>query len=237
MKMSDLKKNEVKVRAALKKQGNQLIAKERMRIVIPTRYRSKQLARFGSETQTLGIFMYVLDDNSYALSMAPAIMTILPDDTKDSLLDGQESTEFIFEKGSVVVANVEVIRDAKLLYYIYNEVISTGNVPAFFDYLSLGRLFDFAMHFTGTNPASSVSIMHLLISLVARDPKDLNLYFRQSTTGTDFKDATYISIRSTTHGANNTIAKIMGGYFSDKVTSALVNPATEEEPIEHILRA
>lgn len=76
----------------------------------------------------------------------------------------------------------------------------------------------------------------MLLSVIARNPDDLNQFFRQVTTGKDLERVKFIQLRSSTHGANNTTARLLGSHFSDNLTSALVNPSDREENIERILR-
>ena len=45
-----------------------------------------------------------------------------------------------------------------------------------------------------------------------------------------------IPFRSVTYGATNTTAKLMGAYFDEGLTSALVNPSQRTEKIEELLR-
>ena len=222
--------------SAMVAKNDSYIATKEVRIYTPLRFKDKNLITFGDATYILGIFAYVVDGNKYAISLSPSMVSVEPDFVNEVYIDQTVYLELIFEKGSRVIVDRNLINDDKLLYHIYNEVLSQGNIPKFFNYDSLSYLFNFDKYFTGTKVANSILIIHLLLSLVARDPNDLNNYFRTVYKKELADSAVFIPIRSVTHGATNTTARLMNGYFTDKTISALNNPSTREEDIEHILR-
>lgn len=237
MNMKDLKRDAAAVHACMKEVDDKVVAMKPIKIYIPTRFRDKGLAIFSSEIFILGCHLLVTEDNKFGINNIPGMMRVEPDDIVEVMLDGVPHIELSFLAGSNIYASVMIVKNDKLLYHLYNEMLSRGNVPVYLDYLDRGRLFDYAKYFGGATLSNSISILHLLISLVSRDAKDLNVYFRQTTDGKDMLNLATVPIRSVTHGASNAVGRIMGGHFSDKITAALVNPSTEEENIEHILRS
>ena len=163
-------------------------------------------------------------------------MRIEPTSMSNVMLNGVEYIEFTFDPGSTVIASNELVHDGKSLYYLFDEVPSRGNIPIFMNYEDLINMFDTASEFAGVKLASTPTILHMLLSKVGRDPKDPNKYFRQTSNGKDLDDVLFIELRSNTHGATNTTARILGSYFEENITGALVNQSTKLEPIERILR-
>jgi hypothetical protein len=190
----------------------------------------------GNEIYVLGIFMLAVEDRYYAVNNIAAMMRIEPSSVNTVVLDDKDYFEFLFEPGDRVFAATDLVKDDKLIYYIFDEIVAKGNVPVYLDYLDLGRLFDSAPHYAGVTLASTPTVLHMLLSVIARNPDDLNQFFRQVTTGKDLERVKFIQLRSSTHGANNTTARLLGSHFSDNLTSALVNPSDREENIERILR-
>lgn len=237
MDLGKMKRNPDRVRAALKELSDgSVVTKTGCKIYTPVSFRDKNLASVGNEVHIVGIYMMTVDDSDYAVSLINAMMRIEPSAINQVTIEGVDHFEFIFEPGDTVFGSTDLVVNGKLIYYIYDEVVAKGNVPPFMDYLDLGRLFDSARHHAEKKLASTPTILHMLLSMIARNPDDLTQYFRQVTTGKDLERVRFVQLRSTTHGATNTTARLMGSHFSDSLTSALVNPSDREENIEHILR-
>jgi hypothetical protein len=164
------------------------------------------------------------------------MMRIEPSSVTTVVLDGKDHYEFSFEVGDAVFASTDLVKNDKLLYYIFDEIVARGNVPVYLSYLDLGRLFDSAPKYAGVTLASTPTILHMLLSVVARNPDDPHQFFRQVTNGKDLDRVEFIPLRSNIYGANNTTARLLGSHFADNLTSALVNPSDREENIERILR-
>lgn len=236
MQMKDFKRDASVIHNALKQVGDKVITTKDLKIYIPYRFIDKGLAIISSNIYILGVHMITVGDK-FGICNIPGLMKVTPDDMNDVNIDNVRHSELSFMAGSVVYDNIHIVKQDKLLYHLYNEMLSRGNVPVYLDYLDRGRLFDYAVDFGGAKLAGSISILHLLISLVSRDPKDLTRFFRQSTDGKDMTNLTTVPIRSVTHGASNAASRVTGGHFSDKITAALINHTHEEENIEHILRS
>lgn len=235
--MSDLKHNAKAVQSALDEKGDRLVANKPVSIIVPARFVDKNFLVMGEETQVLGLFLYVLGDKSYAYSNAPAMVSIDPDDMKDIILDDEPCIQFFFEKGSTVFKTVHLIQSDKLLYYIYREFVSMGNVPRYMDYLTFSRIFENATYFTGVKLASTITITHLLISLVARNPKNKQEYFRTVGDGKNYNTVAYEGVRSVAYGANNDVARMIGGHFADKMVTAMITENKETQEMEAIWRS
>jgi hypothetical protein len=237
LNIKDFTRDAVKVQAALTElSGGAIVTKGGVKIYIPTRYRDKSLATIGNETYILGLFMMTVDDKYYAVSSVNALMKIEPSSVNLVVMDDKDYFEFEFEAGDTVFPTTDLVKSDKLLYYIFDEIVARGNVPIFMNYTDLGNLFESAQKHAGKQLSSTPTILHMLLSVIARDSKDLTRYFRQVTNGKDLDTVEFLQLRSSTHGATNTTAKLMGSHFSDNLTSALVNPSDREENIERILR-
>jgi hypothetical protein len=125
-----------------------------------------------------------------------------------------------------------------LIYDIYNEILSKSNIPWYLSYNDLGSIFDTAKSLAGANVGENPEVTELLISIIARDKTDKNIYFRSTLESLDdlkTKSPAYISLKDVTYAASNTTNKLAGSYFSKAVVSALVNRSTRRERIESLL--
>lgn len=237
MNINDFKRDADKIKAILHKaKSGAIIAKAPCRIYIPSRWRDKHLASIGNEIYILGMFMIATEDNFYAINHIDAMMKISPMSINHVYFNEVEYLEFTFERGDTIFDSIKLVKNDKLPYYIFDEFVSKGKIPAYMNYSDLARLFDTAKKHAGVTLASTPTILHMVLSMIARDKEDPNRYFRQVTNGKDLDKALYIPLNSSTHGANNTTARLLGSHFNDNLTSALVNPSDRQENIERLLR-
>ena len=213
--------------------------KRDVKIYIPQRFVEKQLAAIGAETYIVGIFVMVVDDKFYAVSTVNAMMRIQPSTISTVKFDGDSYLEFYFAPGSVVIANTLLLKADALVYKIFNEIIAKGHVPWYVNYEDLAKLFDTADTHAGVNLMGSHAILEMFAAAIARDPNDRSKYYRhaiQQQSDVETSPPKMIALNSVTYGATNTTAKLLGSYWDDGLTSALVNPSQKTEQIEELLR-
>lgn len=188
MNLSEFQRDPARVQSHLKEvDDGSVLAKKPMKLYIPTRFRDKNLCDMGNEIYVLGIFMLTVEDRYYAVSNVNAMMRIEPSSINTVVLNEKDHFEFVFEAGDAVFASTELVKNDKLIYYIFDEIVAKGNVPVYLDYLDLGRLFDSAPKHAGVTLSSTPTVLHMLLSMIARDPKNLNQFFRQITNGKDLE--------------------------------------------------
>lgn len=212
---------------------------KKCKIYIPSRFAEHQMAFVGSETQISGIFAITVDDKYYGVSLINSMMRIDPTDTKRIMVGDIENFEFSFEAGSKVILNRNLVKSDTFIYNIYNEIIATGHIPWFFSYEDLGRLFESSAEFAGMKVGASHVVAEMIAASISRNPKNTNEYYRHSLSNKNqlmTNPPDFIALRNVIYGATNTTAKLMGAYFDDGLTSALVNPSEKVEPLENLLR-
>lgn len=221
------------------KNGNLVTTKE-CRIYIPERFTERQLASLGTEIFIVGFFAICFPDGDYyGVSKAPAMMKIEPDSTDTVLVDGDPYLEFTFSAGSVVMQNVNLVKNDTLVYLLYDEIISKGHVPKYLAYNDVATMFELSAYHAGLDVGGNHAIMEMFAAFVCRNPADMTQYYRQSVrTAADLKNRLPVAVpfRSVTFGATNTAAKLLGNHFDEGLTSALNNPSEHVEAIERLLR-
>ncbi len=229
-----------KVHAALKElEDGSVVTVRGCKIYIPARFAEQQLAVLGNETNICGLFAIVVDDQYYGVSSAIAMMRIEPTVTNTVKVGEDEYLEFVFDPGSTVISSTELVKADTLIYLIYSEIMAKGNVPWFMGYEDMGRLFESAPHHAGVSVGANFAVIEMIMAAISRSEKDRTKYFRHQLN--DRQDLgtqvpTFIPLRSVTYGASNTTAKLIGAYWEEGLTSALVNPTETVEPIEGLLR-
>ncbi len=240
MNPKQLVRDPAKVHACLQElDDGRLIAKRALKIYQPTRFAERGLASIGIETNIVGIYAIVTEDNFYGVSMVNAMMRIEPTSTVKIQIDGEEFYEFYFEAGSTVCSSVMLVKTDTLVYKIYDEIIAKGRVPWYLEYSDLGKLFDTAFYHAGARIGTNHEVTELIISMIARNPKDRHQYYRKDVVSLDdmkLNPPAFIPLRSVTYAATNTLNKLAGSFFTEGVVSALVNPTDRVERIEDLLR-
>lgn len=235
-----LTRDSSKVHACLKElEDGTLVALKECKIYIPARFVERQLAFLGTESVISGIFAITVGDAFYGVSLAVAMMRIEPSSTNYIKVLDEDYVEFIFEAGSVVISNLNLVKNDMLVYRVYTEIIASGHVPWFLSYEDMGRIFESTSKHAGVTVGANHAIVEMIVSSISRNPNDLTKFFRHElNTAAELKSKVpeFIPLRSVTYGASNTTAKLVGAYWDEGLTSALVNPADTVEPIEGLLR-
>jgi hypothetical protein len=240
MSAKDWIRNAKKVHEDLVKQPNGSVITARGCVIhIPERFLEKGLAVLGQEVLMTGIYAICVADKYYGVSTLNANLKIKPSKIVTVKIDDVSYLEFSFDPGSVVFVESQIVRTDTLVYRIFDEIIAKGRVPWYLDYNDLAKLFETSTEFAGVNLGRTHAILEMIAAAVSRSSTDRTQYYRQAVKSQqDVKDhpPVVIPLRSVTYGASNTTAKLMGSYWNDGVTAALVNPADKVEKIEELLR-
>lgn len=239
MDISTLKRDPKVIHQDWKTVGDQrIITQKGCKIYIPSKYQDNRLVVIGVETYILGIFAVVIGDR-YGVSRAPAMLRVEPDNIATVKIEDEDYLELTFEPGSSVISNTDVVQNNSLLYTIYNEFIAKGYIPWYFTYQDLGELFSLSKYYTGTFLGANHVIPELIAATISRNPDNLKQQYRhvvEKPQDLDKVPPHIVKLNSVTYGATNTTAKLIGAYWEEGVTSALVHPSAKHEDIEDILR-
>lgn len=226
------------LKALVETPDGRVVTTKPCQIYIPARYVDYGMAKIGVDNHVLGIYALVVGD-VYSVCKVDAMMSIDPSQTNKIKIEGEEYYEFVFNAGSTVISNVNLVKTDTLVYLIFDEFFQKGNIPWFLNYEDLGRLFDTARKHAGANVGNEREVIQLVASLVARDPSDRTRNYRNLVkTNEDVKNIhpAFVPLMSVRYAATNTLTKLGGSYFSKGVVSALIDPADRPERIETILR-
>lgn len=216
-----------------------LVAVKALKIYVPLDYEDRKMAVIANEIRTTAIFAIVVDDQFYAVSLVTAMMQLTPSSTTVIKIDGEDYYEFSFDKGSEVCPNVNLVKDDKLVYRIYDSIIAKGHIPWFLSYEDVGKLFTTALSHGGIRLGPNNIPLEMIAASISRQSKDRTKYYRhtlKSMAEQYVNPPAFVPFRSVIYGATNTTAKLMGAYFDDGLMSALVNPSEKTEGVETILR-
>lgn len=235
MEFDSWKRNPKAIHSKLKKSGNKLIATAPLKMYIPERWLDGHLGNRSDNITCLGMFCLVDESNNYSVSSTPNLVGTKPSTTNSVKVEETPYSEFSYDVGDEVLTNINMVRFATLTYWVFTEFISLGKVPFYFSYDDLCQLLSRSKENADANLGVDVSIINLILSSVARDPKDPFRYWRQVK---DKKGKPkYIGLGNVGYSVPNTLAKLLGAYLSDAQTSALISETQTVEPLERLLRS
>lgn len=218
--------------------GGGVVTKRPTKIMIPERYTERHLASLAGEVFILGICCIIVDDSHYGVLFANAMIRITPHSTRTVLVGDDPYLEFSFEAGDQLIYSLDLVKNDILTFYIYDEHVAKGRIPWYMNYLDLAYLFDTAKEHAGLNLGNR-AVLELMLSTIARDPNQVQTLYRHVMQGLTYvyqNPPKWIPFRSVIWNTSDTTSKLIGGYFNDAVTSALVNPSERVERIEGLLR-
>ena len=240
MNVDHLIRDKVKVHNALKEEGNSLVATKPLKVYFPESYLSSELGNLDHSLHSIAIFGIVVDDKYYATSSACAMCELAPSTTNTVSINGTSYLELHFAIGDKVMVHIDLVKSGPLVYRIYNEFIAKGKIPWYFTYKDLAFLFGTALSHGGANLRADSSLLELIASVLARQKKDKFLYFRHSPELLDLNadpKPVFIPLKSVSLNATSTSSKLLGNYFSEAVTGALITKTESTEDLEKLLRS
>jgi len=240
MDVRKLERDSQKVKAVLKELSNgSVVTTEPCKIHVPVRFTIMQLAEIGQDVFTTGIIPIIIQDRFYSVLNINAVVHLTPLGMTKKSINDVEYYELFFDKGSTVFKTLNLVRRDTLVYYIYDELIQKGNIPWYFGYDDIGRLFDTAKEYANVNIGARGEVGELIMSLIGRDPKDLTKYYRTSVKSfidVDKIRPEFIPLKNVIFNATNTLNKLAGSYMNDGIISALVTTTEKTDRIEQLLR-
>lgn len=239
-----IRKPEVIKANLVKAKDGSLMAKKETRIYLPLKYRSRNLATFGQSTRSVAIFPIVMG-NDYSVMKVCANMDLTPTSSRSVTINNEEYVELFFSAGTSIAKSASLVQSAVLVYYISDHFLSKGDIPWFFSYQDISELFDTCIKHAGTDLNVDPAILEVIASSLSRQTKDRTKYLRHALKSqADFVHpeklvaggVSYISLKNIELGATNTTAKIMGNYYNEGLSSALVTNTDRLEGVEELLR-
>lgn len=214
---------------------NTLTAKKDIRILFPESWVGRDLAWVEGIITVLSKFM-ILCDGQYTVMNDCSYIPLTPDSIGLTTVDGVSHYEFIFNAGSVVCPNDNVLIDEDILYLIFTEFVEKGRVPPYFSSTHLSTMYINSKVATGRVLSADNSINEMVAGSITRQ-KGSELTQLRFVKKSERSKPVYVAFRSPIYMAQTTMTKLSTAYFQDGVTSALLTETVKIEPMERIARA
>lgn len=235
-----LKRNPEKVLSALQDLPNgRVVAKKKLTITFPVRFRDIGLAVVGKTSFIYGLFAILIDDE-YALLNMNGYIELGEAAIQIEQVGEVEYYTFAYEPGDTVILTKDIVARSNLIFTAIDEFLFKGKVPWYVGYEDMGKIFETAQSHAGSRARIIPSMMEFFAAYIARQKNNRVKYIREDAKSrADFspEKISWVPLRSVFYSAPGTVNKLAGAYFQDGVVSALVNPSTQVESVESILRA
>lgn len=241
MKYLSMQRNPDEVFKQLEVQDDEsVLCKTEMTVVFPKRYLDRDMASIGDDVRSVGVMM-IATPTHWCLYSVCAMVSMKPDAIEYFNYQGQDYVELKFEKGSKLFNSIYVVQQDIIVYHVYKEFLSNGNIPFFVQvnhqYDDTAGLLDTAGEYAGTEIGSQREVTELIASLSPRNPDNLIEYFRQLPPEIQAKTRpNFVGMISAPFGATNTLSRTAGAYFDQGLIAAMIYPSEEVTRQETLVR-
>lgn len=238
MDISKLKRDPTLGSAVQQFVGKTVIAAKDCTIFVPVRYESKQMMFIGEEVLCVGVYGLACE-GKVCCDVTLAKLPMRPSGITIEKIDDDDFYALSFKKGDVLISNTDLVKEDTLVYRVFDDIQSKGNVPWYMSPTGLAKLFITAKEHGNISLASTNASFEMIAATMTRVMNDLTKYFRHFITSLeDTKNVQYefIPLTSVAYGTTNTITRLLGNYRDEGVAAALVYPTTTLEPVEEMLR-
>lgn len=234
---SKFKRNPELIKKQLKSTDMYITTKSKMYVLFPERYAVANLAIIDNTVKVMGILMISDTNNNYSVMLIPNYITFTPDKIEDVEIQGKVYVRLEFEKGSIMVNNINIVESEAILFNIFDEFIIKGNTPIFLTYKDLTDLYSKAGKYCGSKINADPTAVEILVSVVCRSSNDLGTLYRNTLkTPKDLaKRPKFIKLLDV-YSFPDTLSKIGGSYFKKGLDSAIVNPSSDTTALERVVR-
>lgn len=179
MDISKLKHDPDKVNKTLfVTDSNELRTATGCKIYIPAGYIGKGLASISSEVSTLGVFAIFCDDVHYGVSMATSMVVLGPCDFDTVSIGDEDFYVFTFDKGAVVIEDVNLVKNKKITSPILDYFNDYGHSPWFMNGLLQSELLRDTKYFNDIFLGGGQPVYDMMVAPLARDPKNIKTQWR-----------------------------------------------------------
>lgn len=241
--ISKFKRNPDKIRKLFKTVGDSTVATDNFKVMFPVRFVDKGLCSLDRITKVVGYYAIINESNDYAIVNIPAFQDLKPGKITLATIGGKNNNKdtyivLSFFKDEVFLVNNSIVKDSNNLFNIVNEFFIKGNVPWYIDYEDLSNMLIETNKYTGVSAANNPLVFEVLTSIIARDsfhPKDL--YKDGLLKNKNNSRPTYIGLSDIYLSYDDTGSRLVGSYFGQGLTNAIVDPETKTSESSKLLRA
>lgn len=225
-----MKRDKDFIQSQLYEKDGKLYCKQKTIIEFPKWYQDKGLANIQESTYVYGIFAICMGDK-YSVSLIPTLCAMTPIMITEIERDGVVYTQFNFGKDDVVLDNVKVVKHDILSFTFFETFYMQARTPWYIGYEDMTRIMDNLPKYANSNLGANMISNELVTSFIARDESNKKTFFRQKQ-----NKLVFIDLMSPYYSSLSGINTLAGNYFTQSLTSAIVQPKSQATKLESLVR-
>ena len=208
-----------------------IYTKEKTIIEFPKWYENKELLDIQDVTYLYGVFAIIIGDK-YSVSVIPTLINTTPIIIREVERENGTYIQFVYGKDDVLIDNTTIAKKDLLSYNIFENLFIYAKTPWFIEYEDLIKILDNIYPYSNSNLGNNFVATELVTSFIARTKKDKSVFLRQDPNA----QADYVDLTNVYFSALSTLNKVAGNYFTEGLTSALVQKEKEPTKLENLVR-
>lgn len=208
-----------------------IYTKEKTIIEFPKWYENKELLDIQDVTYLYGVFAIIIGDK-YSVSVIPTLINTTPIIIREVERENGTYIQFVYGKDDVLIDNTTIAKKDLLSYNIFENLFIYAKTPWFIEYEDLIKILDNIYPYSNSNLGNNFVATELVTSFIARTKKDKTVFLRQDPNA----QADYVDLTNVYFSALSTLNKVAGNYFTEGLTSALVQKEKEPTKLENLVR-
>ena len=208
-----------------------IYTKEKTIIEFPKWYENKELLDIQDVTYLYGVFAIIIGDK-YSVSVIPTLINTTPIIIREVERENGTYIQFVYGKDDVLIDNTTIAKKDLLSYNIFENLFIYAKTPWFIEYEDLIKILDNIYPYSNSNLGNNFVATELVTSFIARTKKDKSVFLRQDPNA----QADYVDLTNVYFSALSTLNKVAGNYFTEGLTSALVQKEVTPTRLENLVR-
>lgn len=225
-----MKRDKDFIQSRLYEKDGKLFCKDKMVVEFPKWYEDKGLASIQEVAYVYGIFVMCIGER-YSVSVIPTLCAFTPILVSEVERDGVVYTQFVFGKDDPVLDNMKVVKHDILSYNFFETFYMQARVPWYVEYEDLVRVMDNLPKYGKSNLGANFISNELVSSFITRSEKNKKLFYRQGG-----GKAVFVDLMSPYYSSLSGINTLAGNYFTQSLTSAIVQKKTRSTKLEELVR-
>ena len=226
-----MKRDKDFIKSKIYVKDGKVYTKEKTIIEFPKWYENKELLDIQDVTYLYGVFAIIIDDK-YSVSLIPTLVNTTPIIIREVERENGTYIQFVYGKDDVLIDNTNVVKKDLLSYNLFENFFIYAKSPWFMAYEDLIRVMDNLFKYSNSNLGDNFVASELVTSFIARTKKDKCVFLRQDPNA----EAEYVDLTNVYYSALSTLNKVAGNYFTEGLTSALVQKEVTPTKLENLVR-
>jgi hypothetical protein len=237
--VTKLKRDKEALNKCVKIKDNVMYTLKKVYVMFPEKFIDKNMTKLGNTSLVTGVMAIIDENNNYATSIIAGRITMYPNEIHSMLVDNIPYIVLEIEKDNVFIPNMNIIKEASVVFDMYDLFILKGKIPWYLTYEDIPKIFKNLNKYTGSKAGDNILTYEILTAIISRDKNDIHKEYRstlKSMNDLNTKQPTYVGLENIWYSYNTTVSKVVGNYMKLGIVSAINNKETKVDAIENILR-